>query len=291
MKEIKSHWTKKQTERLAYLLDEGKSWIGYWCSDQFGRPSNGGMSRKPVRPGMMQKIDPAHVRICEYGFHATLHPHRWVGCRVWIVALHGSMPWDKGSDKITIRDDKACAATREILGEVYPEESFLNAQVSIKFNSYKSIGYYSYKDLSHTDLKKAMCANSTYRYIDFSYADLYDADFSRSDVSYSNFLHSNLKSASFAKADLYGANLQYANLNDAYMAYADLYYADMRHVTVHGANFNRAKLDNAQLGCVNFIGAYIENATFKNAHVKGATISHCQKQWFSEPQLAQMVIK
>ncbi len=82
--------------------------LALWKSDAQGRPANGG-SALPVQVGAVQEVA-GPLSLCQPGtLHATFHPGRWHGERLWIVALHG---------EVAIADDKLGALKREILAEV-----------------------------------------------------------------------------------------------------------------------------------------------------------------------------
>ena len=102
-------WPSLQRTRLAALKAAG-AFIGFWKSDQAGRPCNGG-SGEPAIVGQVQQAT-GPLTLCKKGcLHATLEPQKWKGERLWLVALTG---------KILRDGDKAGAQTREILGEVTP---------------------------------------------------------------------------------------------------------------------------------------------------------------------------
>ena len=83
--------------------------IAFWKSDKDGLPSNGGGGSVPAFAEMKQKID-GPLQLCtRNALHATLHPEKWKGERLWVVALKG---------ELAIADDKIGALEREILAEV-----------------------------------------------------------------------------------------------------------------------------------------------------------------------------
>jgi hypothetical protein len=108
-----SHWTETQQARLCELIDSGAT-LAYWCSDQFGQASNGGTKDFRVSPGLVQTLERKATQLCDAGaLHATLQPHRWRGCRVWIVALSGDVQHE--SDKlgaVLTRSDRRGVAGR-----------------------------------------------------------------------------------------------------------------------------------------------------------------------------------
>ena len=117
-------WTRAQQRRLAKLLplnDSPDVWLGFWCSDQHGRPANGGTGG-PVSVGQEQTLT-GDLEICTANaLHGTREPHRWAGCRVWIVALHG---------KREEHSDKAGALRREVIGEVTPLDC-IDPRIAVK---------------------------------------------------------------------------------------------------------------------------------------------------------------
>ena len=108
-----THWTDTQRTRLRACIEAGDT-IAYWCSDAFGRPSNGGnITIERAAPGVVHTAPGAEL--CAPGtLHATEQPHRWAGLRVWIVACRGVI--GRQHDKLGCRE-------REILGEILPEEA------------------------------------------------------------------------------------------------------------------------------------------------------------------------
>ena len=111
-----SSWSVSQKKRLQTLLnlqrkDPSKTWIGYWCSTAHGRSANGGTLIAPAAPGIIHTSP--DLDICRVGLHATRFPHRWQGTRVWLVALLGAR---------IDQEDKSAAKTREIIGEILPED-------------------------------------------------------------------------------------------------------------------------------------------------------------------------
>ncbi|NIR30337.1 MAG: hypothetical protein GWN84_13715, partial [Gammaproteobacteria bacterium] len=109
-------WPQPQRDRLAALLDAQRTdpsttWIGYWCSDQWGRASNGGDTSVYVSRGLVQEVGGPLELCTRHALHATSEPHRWRGCRVWIVALFGERQTEGA---------KCGALRREIIGEILP---------------------------------------------------------------------------------------------------------------------------------------------------------------------------
>jgi len=141
--------TKEQQKRLRQLHDDPDAWIGYWCSDQWGRSANGGSTDEQwhAEAGKVQEIDEslglaACPRQDEGGLHATRHPHYWKGCRVWVVALLGERVGG-GSKK--------AARRREIVCEIRPSDA-LSQQIAARFGMG---GCLRRADLRHADLRGA----------------------------------------------------------------------------------------------------------------------------------------
>ena len=94
--------------RLAELWSTD-AFLALWKSSKDGNPSNGGHSGEAARPGLVQKIS-GPLQLCGSGaLHATLHPEKWKGDRLWIVALHG---------EVAFADHKMGALEREIICEI-----------------------------------------------------------------------------------------------------------------------------------------------------------------------------
>ncbi len=82
--------------------------IGFWWSDNDGKPCNGGSS-PPVVVGDVQQVDGPLELCSHHALHATVDPTQWTGKRLWLVALHG---------RVESRGDKMGALKREIVCEV-----------------------------------------------------------------------------------------------------------------------------------------------------------------------------
>ena len=106
-------WTQAQISRSLELEAAGAT-LAFYCSDQHGRPVNGG-SQNPkwtCFPGAVHQIDGPLALCTDHALHATFQPHRWLGSRVWVVAMIGDMQ----------REDKIGALHREVIGEILPED-------------------------------------------------------------------------------------------------------------------------------------------------------------------------
>ena len=101
-------WTDTQRARFQTILTKNIP-LAFWRSNANGQPSNGGSPIITAAPGVVHKTN-GPLRLCENGtLHATMIPPKWIGERVWIVALHGKVIGD---------DEKFGCLKREILGEV-----------------------------------------------------------------------------------------------------------------------------------------------------------------------------
>ena len=203
-----THWTEKQCERLRACIKAGDT-IAFWCSDAFGRPSNGGsLTIERAAPGVIHRGK--GDALCEAGtLHATHQPHRWAGVRVWIVACREIV--GEQSDKLGCRE-------REIIGEVLPEEA-IEASVACRLGGARA-------NLSRANLSGA----------NLSRADLYGANLSGANLSRADLSGADLYGAYLSGADLYGANLSGANLTGANLSGADLCGANLSRANLSGAN-------------------------------------------------------
>ncbi len=221
-----SHWTEAQQARLRECVAQGDA-IAYWTSDAHGRPTNGGTCDGwAAYPGMVQTL-PLPTGLCGPGaLHATMQPHRWAGCRVWVVALRG--------DVLRVAD-KFRACEREILGEVFPEEA-MDESVGVR--------------LGRKDLRGAYLRGANLSRASLSRANLYGAD-----LRGANLTGADLPGADLAGADLAGANLSYADLSRADLSRADLSRADLSRAHLRGADLRGADLSGADLSYANLSGA------------------------------------
>ena len=170
-------WTAKQRNHLRRLMRQGAR-IAYWCSDAQGRPANHRMepAEAPAwaaRPGLVQEVA-GPLRACsEHALHATLEPHRWAGCRVWVVGLVGEVV--EGADRL------ACLR-REIVGEVLPECA-LDPSVGVRVGR---------RDLAGANLSGA----------NLSWANLSGADLSGAYLSESRLAGANLSGCYYPTGDV-----------------------------------------------------------------------------------------
>jgi len=238
-----THWTTEQQTRLSDLMKDPLVTISYWCSDQHGYPANGGSS-EPVYAGFIQEIS-GPLEICTpNALHATTFPHKWKGCRVWIVALFG---------EVQKEGDKLGALKREILGEILPNEC-LDDSIGVRIGR---------KDLSGANLSGANLSGAH-----LSGADLNGANLSRAYLSRAYLSGADLRGANLIRANLIGADLRGAYLSRAYLSGADLRGADLR-----GANLSGAHLSGADLRVANLDGANLSRAYLRVANLDGANLS------------------
>ena len=172
-----THWTEKQCERLRACIKAGDT-IAFWCSDAFGRPSNGGsLTIERAAPGVIHRGK--GDALCEDGtLHATHQPHQWAGVRVWIVACREIV--GEQSDKLGCRE-------REIIGEVLPEEA-IEASVACRLGGAGA-------NLSGANLYGA----------NLYVANLYVANLTGADLTGADLCGANLTGANLSRADLCGA--------------------------------------------------------------------------------------
>ena len=153
-------WTCAQRNRLIERIDQG--WlILYWCSDQHGYPANHTCD-EPVQAhsGLIETVS-GPLQLCsEHALHATLFPHRWKGCRVWVVALKPDFEHEK---------DKSGSLCREIIGEILPKYC-IDPSIGVRIGR---------KDLSGANLSWADLSRANLSRADLSGADLAWANLSR----------------------------------------------------------------------------------------------------------------
>ncbi len=178
-------WSEAQSEHLKSLIDRNAT-IAYWNSDQHGLPANGGTTRKPVYPGLVQTIG-GPLELCGPGaLHATKSPHKWAGCRVWVVGLVGD---------VQSQEDKFGALIREIVGDILPSDCVeMQLDDSVKVRIGINI---------------------------LPNANLFGANLRGANLRGANLCGANLRSADLRGANLQGADLFGANLCGAssYVAY------------------------------------------------------------------------
>jgi hypothetical protein len=90
-----------------YYVSDGV--VALWRSDENGYPANNGSLGTPAKAGgIVTSSGP--LELCGAGtLHATWHPSKWRGERLWVVALHGD---------VVIGEDKLGALKREYLAEI-----------------------------------------------------------------------------------------------------------------------------------------------------------------------------
>jgi len=238
-----THWATEQQTRLSGLMKDPLVTISYWCSDQHGYPANGGSS-EPVYSGLIQEIS-GPLEICtSKALHATTFPHKWKGCRVWIVALFG---------EVQKEGDKLGALKREILGEILPNEC-LDDSIGVRIGR---------KDLSGADLSGA----------DLSGAHLRGAYLNGANLSKADLSGANLRVADLSRANLSGADLSGADLSGAYLSGANLRVADLSRANLSGADLSGANLDGVYLSRADLSRANLSGADLSGAYLSGTYLS------------------
>lgn len=197
------HWTRAQQHRLSALLraqaqDPDNTWVGYWNSDQHGRPANNqGNGGSAATPGLVTTVTGPLILCTSHALHATRAPNVWLGCRVWIVALLGLRRHE---------ENKAGALVREIVGEILPEEC-LDPKIFVRCYPNLSYSDLSYSDLRGSDLRGSNLRGSNLRGSDLGYSNLRGSDLSYSDLGGSDLGGSNLRGSDLRCSNLRGSNL------------------------------------------------------------------------------------
>ena len=218
-----STWLDQSKARLKQCIDEGAR-IAYWCSDEHGRPTNHRCVDFPeASPGFVFEVEGQLNPCSERALHATFEPHRWKGCRIWVVALWG---------EVKEEDRKLCALKREIIDEIKLEDE-MPPQVGVK------VGY---KKLASADLRGADLAGADLQGANLAGADLQGADLQGADLQ-----RAVLQGVDLARADLQGANLRVADLKGANLRGANLQRADLKWVNLEGANLRGVNIRVADL--------------------------------------------
>lgn len=197
-------WTHSQLRRLGKLRraerrEPASTWLGYWCSDQHGRPANhqalttAQAAAWTAVAGATQTVDGPLKPCTAHALHATREPHRWTGCRVWIVALLGER--DDGADH------KSASLRREIIGEVALEDAN-DPSVGVRVGR---------MDLRSANLRDARLRDANLRSANLSGANLSCARLSDANLRDANLSGAYLRSANLSDADLGGANLRDAD--------------------------------------------------------------------------------
>jgi len=167
------------------LRDGRLSWR---VTDQHGRPINGGHAEALQIGVWSERVRP---ELCRSGWHTTSEPHRWAGCRVWLV---------EGRERGTRSGDKRVWGQVRPLGEVDPVRC-LDRSVLVRCRA----------NLSGANLSRA---NLIGAYL--SGANLSRANMSGASLSGASLVGANLSRANLIGANLGGANLSGADLSGAY---------------------------------------------------------------------------
>jgi len=205
-------------ESAYQAIKEGRLW--WRCTDQHGRPDNGGKAEPLTQPGQISEaVAPI---LCKSGWHVTSQPHRWRGCRVFMVEGIGQ----QGDQE----EDKTVFEQIRILAEVDPEKCLM---ASIRARCGR-------KDLQNADLR-----NADLRFADLRFADLRNADLRWSDLRRANLRFADLRNADLRWANLTGADLTGADPTGADLTGADLTRADLTHADLTDADLTDANLTDA----------------------------------------------
>ena len=226
---MKTHWTKKQQNRLAELMADPSVYIGYWNSDAWGRAINGGAKDFIAKPGLMQEFLGQLPKKTDYktfynyagekkpgvgAFSATSNPSRWAGCRVWVVALHGKR---HGNDENT-----------HALKRLAPSKSPLPSRTPIR-------GLKASSGRISPNLSRAYLEG----------ADLRGASLFAVNLSEACLEGANLSGAQLDRANLKNANLRHVHLENAGLNWADLREADLSAAIFYETDIKRAKFSKA----------------------------------------------
>ena len=264
-------WNSAQIARINALVNDPNVTLAFYCSDQHGRPANGG-SKDPkwtCFSGAVHEIE-GPLQICKNALHATFEPHCWLGSRVWVVAL---------SRFVMHTTTKLGALRREVIGEILPEDC-VSASVGARFGL---------RDLRGANLER----------VNLSGACLIEAGFSgarcaKSTLTRANLVHANLSGADFTGANLIGAcligaclirtnltgacsvraNLSRAVLSRACLIGANLSGADLTGACLIGANLSRADLTGATLARANLTEVALYRANLAEADLSGVDLTN-----------------
>ena len=174
---------KHLLERTERAATEGC--LHWRVTDQHGRACNGGKA-DPLTIGRWSEArEPV---LCESGWHVTDNPHRWHGCRVWLVIGEGC--GGREGDKLVYRRVLPVA-------EVDPLRC-LDARV------FARCGRLSGADLSGANLSRANLFGANLSWANLSRADLRGADLSRADLRGADLSGADLRGADLSGADLRG---------------------------------------------------------------------------------------
>lgn len=225
-------------------IEEGR--IAYRCTNQHGSPCNGGSIVEFEPDGWAKKIEDPIID-CQRGYHVTREPHRWKGCRVFVVE----------TDRAVTAKEKQAHRTFRILGEVLHKEC-IDPKILVRISFTLSGENLSLEELSGANLS---CAN------------LYCADLCGSSLGYADLCGAILMGARLVGANLSCANLIGANLIGANLVGATLSCATLIDANLRGTNLSGANLFSADLSGANLRGAYLNNANLIGAYLVGANLS------------------
>ena len=108
IKELLSSYASHPLVQDSVAGGDGVS-LAIWRSDAAGLPVNGGHSKQPAKPGLLEET-PGPLQICtSRALHGSVEPSKWKGERWWVVALFEPVQWD---------DDKVASLKRLIVEEI-----------------------------------------------------------------------------------------------------------------------------------------------------------------------------
>jgi hypothetical protein len=105
----------------AARLAQREGRLSWRVTDKHGRPANRGSAEAIAIGEWSPTVE--SPQICSHGWHTTSQPHRWRGCRVWLVEGEGL----GGAD-----GDKAVWQRIRPLAEVDPAGPVLSASIWIR---------------------------------------------------------------------------------------------------------------------------------------------------------------
>ena len=279
-------WNSAQIARINALVNDPNVTLAFYCSDQHGRPANGG-SKDPkwtCFSGAVHEVT-GPLQICKNALHATFEPHRWLGSRVWIVAL---------SRFVMHTTTKLGALRREVIGEILPEDC-VSASVGARFGLRDLRGAnlecvnLSGACLIEADFSGARCAKSTLTRANLARANLSGADFTganligacligacliRTNLTGACSVRANLSRADLSGACLIRADLSRADLSGACLIRADLSRAVLSRACLIGANLSRADLTGATLARANLTEVALYRANLAEADLSGVDLTN-----------------
>jgi hypothetical protein len=265
-------WSIQQRDHLNYLIEQNAT-IAYWCCDAYDRPANGGKSSQSAFPGMIERID-GPLLLSSKALHATFAPHKWNGCKVWVVGLMG---------KVQRKDDEVGSLHREFVGLVYPEHC-IDPSVGVRIGK-KDLqsAYLQFADLQSTNLHLANLYSANLQVADLRFADLQSANLRFANLQFANLYSADLQFANLYSADLWSANLQSANLYSANLYSAGLQSTDLRFADLRSANLQSANLQFANLYSADLRSANLQSANLYSANLQSVDLDKALRYTSDHP--------